>query len=78
MDGGDWQTEVHGLAKGQTQLSNFPFHFLSFPGGSDGKEYACSAGDPGSIYGFGISPREGTGNPLQHYCPKNSLDKGTW
>ena len=25
----------------------------SFPGGSDGKEYACSAGDPGSIPGLG-------------------------
>ena len=23
--------------------------FLSFPGGSDGKESACNAGDPGSI-----------------------------
>ena len=23
--------------------------FLGFPGGSDGKEYACNAGDPGSI-----------------------------
>ena len=25
----------------------------AFPGGSDGKEYACSAGDPGSIPGSG-------------------------
>ena len=23
-----------------------------FPGGSDGKEYACNAGDPGSIPGL--------------------------
>ena len=34
-----------------------------FPGGSDGKEYACNAGDPGSIPGLGRSP-EGNGNPL--------------
>ena len=52
MDRGDWQTAVHGLAKGRTRLSNFYFHFLSFPGGSDGKEYACNAGDPGSISGL--------------------------
>ena len=26
-----------------------------FPGGSDGKETACNAGDPGSIPGLGIS-----------------------
>ena len=35
-----------------------------FPGGSDGKESACSAGDPGSIPGSGRSPGEGNGNPL--------------
>ena len=34
-------------------------HILSgFPGGSDGKEFTCNAGDPGSISGLGISPRE--------------------
>ena len=26
---------------------------LGFPGGSDGKESACNAGDPGSIPGLG-------------------------
>ena len=30
-----------------------------FPGGSDGKESACSAGDPGLISGLGRSPGEG-------------------
>ena len=33
--------------------------FLGFPGGSDGKESACSAGDLGSILGSGRSPGEG-------------------
>ena len=33
-----------------------------FPRGSDGKESACSAGDPGSIPGLGRSPGEGSGN----------------
>ena len=34
-----------------------------FPGASDGKESACSVGDPGSIPGSGRSPEEGNGNP---------------
>ena len=32
---------------------------LSFPGGSDSKESACNAGDPGLICGLGRSPGEG-------------------
>ena len=35
-----------------------------FPDGSDGKEYACDAGDWSSIPGLGRSPGEGNGNPL--------------
>ena len=38
---------------------------LGFPGGSDGKESAYNAGDPGSVPGLGKCPREGDGNPLQ-------------
>ena len=37
-------------------------HFRGFPSGSDGKESACNAGDPGSIPGSGRSPGEGNGN----------------
>ena len=37
---------------------------LGLPGGSDGKESACNAGDMGSIPGSGRSPVEGNGNPL--------------
>ena len=32
---------------------------LGFPGSSDGKESACSAGDPGSIPGLGRSLEKG-------------------
>ena len=35
------------------------------PGGSEGKEAACSAGDLGSIPGLGRSPREGNVYPLE-------------
>ena len=37
-----------------------------YGGGSDGKESACNAGDLCSIPGWGRSPGEGNGNPLQH------------
>ena len=37
-----------------------------FPGGSDGKESACNAGDLGLISGVGRSTGEGNGNPLQY------------
>ena len=33
-------------------------------GGSDSKESACNAGNPGLIPGMGRSPGEGSGNPL--------------
>ena len=49
-----------------------------FPGGSDSKESACNAGDPGSIPGSGRSPGEGNDYPLQYSCLENSMDKGSW
>ena len=56
----------------------FSLYILSFPGGSDSKESACSVGDPGSIPGWGRSPGEGNGNPLQYSCLENSMDRGAW
>ena len=44
-----------------------------FPGGSDDKESACNAGDPGSIPGFGRSPAERKGYPLQYSGLENSM-----
>ena len=49
-----------------------------FPGGSDGKESACNARDPGLILGSGRSPGEGNGYPLQYSCLENSMDAGAW
>ena len=43
----------------------------SFPGGSDGRESACNAGDLGSIPGLGRPPYGGHGNPLQYSCLEN-------
>ena len=50
----------------------------SFPGGLDGKESVYNAGDLGSISGSGRSPREENGNPLQHSCLENPMDRGAW
>ena len=49
-----------------------------FPGGSEGKESACSAGDLDSIPGSGRSLGEGNGNPLQNSCLENPMDRGAW
>ena len=38
------------------------------PGGSDGKESSCKAGDPSSIPRLGRSPGGVHGNPLQYSC----------
>ena len=35
-------------------------------------------GDPVSIPGLGRSPGEGNGNPLQHSCLENAMDRGVW
>ena len=49
-----------------------------FPGGSDGKESACNAGELSSIPGSGRALVEGNGNPLQYSCLENSIDRGAW
>ena len=48
------------------------------PGGSDGKESTCNAGDLGSFPGLGRSPGEGKGHPLQGSCLENSMARGAW
>ena len=47
-------------------------HLGGFPGGSDGKESPCNAGDLGSI------PEGGHGNPVQYSCLENPMDRGDW
>ena len=60
--------------------SGFPLaiYFTGFPGGSDGKESACKAGDLGLVPVLGRPPGEGKGYSLQYSCLKNSMDKGAW
>ena len=51
---------------------------LLTPGGSDSKESACSAGDPGSIPGSQRSPTGGNCYSLQYSCLENSMDRAAW
>jgi len=48
---------------------------MGFPGGSDSKESAHSAGDSRLIPGSGRSPGEGNGNPLQYSCLDNPMGR---
>ena len=49
---------------------------FGLPGGSDGQDSACNAGDPGLIPGSGRSSPEKNVNPLQHSCLENPMDRG--
>ena len=49
---------------GLNSLFGMQLCFPGFPGGSVGKESACSVGELGSIPGSGRSPDEGNGNSL--------------
>ena len=51
---------------------------LDFSSGSDGKDFPCNVGDPGLILGSGISPRREYGNPIQHSCLGNPMERGPW
>ena len=49
---------------------------MGFPGGSDSKESTSNVQDLSSIPGFGRSPGEGNGYPLQHSGLENYMDRG--
>ena len=50
--------------------------YIRLPGGSDGKESTCIAGDPGSTTGSGRSLGEGNSYPLRYSCLENPMDRG--
>ena len=57
------------------------FKFLGFPGGSVERNLPANAGEAGNvglIPGSGRSPGGGNGNPLQHSCLKNPIDRGAY
>ena len=54
------------------------FYFIGLPRWFSGKESACNVGHAGSIPGWGRSPGEGNGNPLQYSCLENPMDRRTF
>ena len=64
--------------QGFPHLLNNYIEILGFPGGSDGRETGCNAGDLGSIPGSGRSPGGGHGNPVQYSCLENPMNRGAW
>ena len=52
------------------------FTFLGLPWWLNIKEFACSAGDAGSVPGLRRSPGEGNGSLLQYACLGNLMDRG--
>ena len=55
----------------------FPWRLQGSPAESEGRvRLQCRR--PGSIPGWGRSPGEGKGNPLQYSCLENSMDRGDW
>ena len=49
-----------------------------FPGSTVVKNPPADAGDVGLIPGWGRSPGDGNGNPLQYSCLENPMDRGAW
>ena len=61
-----------------TCLSLHVLYTSGFPGGSDGKESACNAGDLNSVPELGRFLEKETGNQLQYSCLENCIDRGAW
>ena len=78
-----WQYNPNSVFEMQRSLVNFfpilvaplPFYFFKF------KELTCQCKRPkrpSSIPGSGRSPGAGNGNPFQHSCLENSIDREAW
>ena len=82
-DGGAWWAAVYGVAQSRTRLkqlssSSSKVVEAGFPGGPEIKNLLVNAGDAGSIPGWGRSPEEGNGNPLQYSCLGNHMNRGAY
>ena len=53
-------------------------HYNGLPWWLSVKEFACNAGDAGSVPGSRRFPGKGNSNSLQYSCLENSMDKGAW
>ena len=75
-----WRSRVGVLNKWEgdelTEPEIFIERYYVWGGGSAGRNPPANAGDTGSIPGWGRSPGEGNGNPLQYFCLENPTDRG--
>ena len=70
----------------ETQVGKIPWRrdrlptpvFLGFPGGSDGKESACNAGDLGSVLGWEHPLEEGMATHSSILAWRIPMDRGAW
>ena len=62
------------LVQSKCFFKDQPLPPSDFPGGSDGKESSCNAGDLSSISGLGRSPGEGKHYLLQYSGLENSIE----
>ena len=51
---------------------------MGFPGGSDGKESACNAGDPASIPGLGRNLEKGMATHSSILAWRIPMDREAW
>ena len=83
---GSWRAEVSLYGDPEDLSTSFTVWLLigswkGFPGGPVVKNPPANAGDirdPGSIPRMGRSSGGGHGNPLQHSCLENPVDRGAW
>ena len=64
---------LHCVSSGNGYFNPAKVTLTGFPGGSDGKESVHNAEDLALIPGWGRSPGEGNGNPLQYFCLENPM-----
>ena len=64
--------------EGSLYIYHTIFIIWCFPGGSVVKNPPANARGSDSIPGLGRCPGEGNGNPLQHSCLENSMNRGSW
>ena len=82
IDGEAWRAAIRGVVKSRTRLSDWTELIWTdvrkgSPGGSDGKETTCNAGDLGLIPGWGRSSGGRHDNPLQYSCLENPHGQGS-
>ena len=71
----EFSVEERGFLPTWCHMALFKYYF---PGGSGGKESACSVGGPGLNHGLGRSPGGENGYPFQYSCLENPMDRGAW